>query len=114
VSRAEAYFRRFTSVEASNSEVRKMCRNAIAWERSGLALVVRYVELVADPGEVLARIRAHLSPKVVDEATIGRILREEVAGRAPGVNQFNAGKLSRFRKEMRPEEIELCNAQLGK
>jgi hypothetical protein len=71
VSRAEAHFRRFTSVEASNSEVRKMCRNAIAWEQPGVA---KSATNLARPGaEVPAWEKpAVLFPLSVSETFFGR------------------------------------------
>ncbi len=107
----EDYFKKFSSIEASITMVKRMCRNAAEWMGSGLVHAIRYTDLVSNPAREVKKVSLYLGLEV-EGTEIEKIIKRHEARKAPGVAQFNTGKLTRFREEMTAEEIRLCNVEL--
>ena len=105
-------FQSFTSVANSINAVKWWCRMSQRWLESELACVFRYHDLITQPHTEIARLAKFLELKI-DDVDIDKIIQQEKSIRQLGRNQFNQGKLSRYRQEMTEAEIDLCNAELA-
>ena len=105
-------FEEFTSVKESIRPAVWWCRMACDWVESRLPLRIAYSEVVKHPAEQIAKV-AKLLDLDVDESMIQSLLECENKNRATGNNEFNKGDLIRYPNEMTPEEIFMCDRQLG-
>jgi hypothetical protein len=107
-----AQFGEFTSIQAAIAPCRRYLKMVMPWVKRSDTLVLRYHDLVTDPVKTLDRVREYLALEASEEQ-LQEIVTGRERGRAPGVLQFNTGKLTRFHEEMAKEEIDLCNRKLG-
>jgi hypothetical protein len=110
--KGEKVFQEFRSVEHALPEVKWWCELACAWNESGLACVVKYVDLVQDPLFELCRISQYLGFNF-SASRLQRLIAWEAEVRRYGVNQFNQGAVTRFASEMSAADQELCRRELG-
>jgi sulfotransferase family protein len=88
------------------------------WLQPGLALTVRYEDLVADPVQELGRLAEFLSVRVPYESLCRTVAAYHPARITADENKvdalhFNQGVVGRFRAVLKPEELALCQQQLG-
>lgn len=105
-------FEKFTSVKDSLDEASYWCRMSCAWVESQLAEMFQYVDTVSRPIWQMKRLGDFFNIEVSDEL-IENVLAAENKNKSEGWCEFNKGDLSRYHKEMKPHEIELCNQHLG-
>lgn len=105
-------FEHFTSVADSLDQATYWCRMSCTWVESGLAELFRYVDTVANPIGQIHRLADYFNIELVDEQ-IHAIMAKENSQKTVGWCEFNKGDLSRYKNEMQPEEIKLCNEHLG-
>ena len=75
-------------------------------------MVLRYHDVVTDSVKALGQVREYLGWEASNDQ-LNEIVGNRERGQAPGVLQFNTGKLTRFRDEMTEQEIDFCNRKLG-
>jgi hypothetical protein len=105
-------FGAFLSDDTGIAALKPMLEMAVDWQRSGLALMVRYDDLVLTPARELRRLADHLGIEASD-AEIEAIVAGERATRTPGRNNFNTGELNRFRSALSPEFLTRLEAEFG-
>jgi len=105
-------FEQFTSVADSLEQATYWCRMSCTWVESQLAELFQYVDTVSNPGRQIQRLADFLNIEVSNEE-IEHIMAREDRQKSVGWCEFNKGDLSRYKQEMQPEEIALCNERLG-
>ena len=111
-SRGGGVFEEYTTVENTLPKVMEICVCAYTWFLSDLPCLFRYQDLVSQPHAEIGRLAEFLGI-AVGKDTIDAIVEKERRKRQKGKDCFNTGLLTRFRNEMRPEDIKLCNDTLG-
>jgi len=111
-SRGGGVFEEHTNVENTLPKVMEICVCAYTWFLSDLPCIFRYRDLVSQPHVEVGRLAKHLEIDASDEI-IDRIVEKERRKREKGKDCFNTGLLTRFRDEMSPDGIRLCNDTLG-
>jgi len=109
---AQPAFQEWSSVSESIEAARWCCYMSCEWVESNVACIFRYTDLIRTTMKELIRLCTYLGISV-DNSTLEKIIVTERTGRSPGWNQFNRGALSRYPLEMNPQEIEICNRELG-
>jgi hypothetical protein len=113
-----AYFDRIDSVQAALAECKPPAEMLLnRWHaQDGRGFLLRYEDLVLKPDVTLTALLRHLeldhSP-----ALVARLLRQ-ASPETPGVKAHMTSKgaaqsVGRWRREMKPEHIELCQRELG-
>lgn len=94
--------------------VRRILDTWYRWQRSGLALMVRYEALKADTGGELARLADHLAVRVSAD-TIDRIVAAYAPDRSAGARglHFNRGVSQRYRTALSADELALANERFA-
>ncbi len=105
-------FGQFLAEDSALAALGPMLDTAVEWLQSGLAHVVRYEELLADPVGTLTRLAAFLDIPA-SGGEINAIIETEQKGRAPGRNNFNTGAVDRYRSAMETEFRERLERVLG-
>jgi len=105
------FFERFQNVGVSIPLVREYCKTALDWIHSGLCTVFTYHDLIHDPLPLLKSFCSLLSV-APDEGYIKTLVINFTVDQISGRRQYNTGKLTRYREEMTPEDIDLCNREL--
>ena len=106
-------FEQFTTVKNSLREAEFWCRMSCTWVESGLAKLFLYTDTVSNPVGQIKRLADYLNVDVTDQQ-IESIFAAEDRNKSVGWCEFNKGDLTRYKTEMQPFEIELCNQYLGK
>ena len=106
-------FREFTKVKDSIEPAKWWCEMACEWVDSQLPLPLTYSEIVARPAAQIKRVAEFLGVETTAEF-IDSLIAKENESRATGKNEFNKGDLVRYKNEMTPEEIFMCDRELGK
>ena len=110
----DAPFQEFLSLNTSIQTLRFYCKRSLELIRSKLVCSIRYVDLLRNPVSTLASNFECLGfrPDIrVLERAVATEERERKAGK--GLNNFNTGKLLRFREEMPAEILDLVNQKTG-
>jgi hypothetical protein len=105
-------FEEHTTVADTLPKVMEICVCAYTWFLSDYPCIFRYRDLVSQPHVEIERLADHLGIEV-DRETVAAIVQKERRKREKGRDCFNTGLLTRFRDEMSPEDIKLCNDTLG-
>jgi hypothetical protein len=105
------FFRRLTDVDQSVPLVREYCRIGLEWIQSGLCEVFTYPDLLANPHEIMQRF-CDLMSMPGDKSLFNSLVQTYTVDQVKGRRQFNTGKLTRYREEMTPEDLSLCNREL--
>ncbi len=85
---------------------------ALDWKESNLVTSVRYEDLITHPAAIIKAVGKRFG-FTIDDLTAEAIIQDERSRRKVGIDQFNTGKLSRFREEMSDQEQEMCSTELG-
>lgn len=110
---AKVAFYHFSSVRAGLPTALEWCDISADWVESGLpVLLFRYTDLVSNLEPEVRRLCAHLELDY-DPTLIEKIRSEEKGTRKILRSQLNTGALSRYKDEMSPGDILLCNRKLG-
>ena len=104
-------FSQFKTVQETIPFVKKLCHTALQWINSGCAEIFTYEELLQNTRNELLRFLDLLNQKS-NNNYINKAINAYTEFPIPGKRQFNTGKLTRFREEMTPQEIDLCNQKL--
>jgi len=108
----DKFFQQFRSVADTIPTVRTWSRTALDWIGSGNAVVFKYHDLLMNPVAEISHF-CKMIDKTPDGQIVNGLIDEFTKNPEKGVMQYNTGKLSRFREEMSPGEIRLCNQALS-
>jgi len=100
-------FREFETVEGSITLVRKWTRLWYQWKKFNHVLFIRYEELMENKKEVLQQMASHLNFPL-GHKQIDAIYNTHEINKEKSWN-FNKGTTYRYRTEMDPEDLKLCN-----
>lgn len=104
------------NVEDAVHYVRPLLDDWEAWTRTRQALMIRYEDLVDDAGGVLDLLAGFLQLDVSEADRRAVVARYASKNQNTVVQQrthFNKGVTERFRSQMSPEELALCQNQFG-
>jgi len=97
----------FISIEGSIPLVKRWTRLWYQWKRFNHVLFIRYEEMMDDKMHLLRQIAGYLG-YTPDDSEIDAIYTRHEKNKEKAWN-FNKGTTYRYRTEMSPEDIQLCN-----
>lgn len=106
------FFAQCTDVGTTVPIVKELCRSGAGWMQSPTWPVVSYASLLADTAGTLQKFSALLGVPA-DSSLYDELVKTWVENAVRGKKQFNTGKISRYREEMTPGELQQCNAELA-